>query len=158
MPLALFGSDISADTKEKMAKAITSSPSNATIAKRFGNGHQRPLMPFVQVDEATNLSDYVGADSWHFFRLTRLSHDFLHKPVSEWTSDESYLKGRALVCSLSVANDAAERGVKLAYDFLGKSKNEKKYQDVLQVVENQRKSMPNQRRKKVISKHWFLKF
>ena len=58
---------------------------------------------------------------------------------------------------LSVTNYAAERGVKLAHDYLESAKQEEMYQNVLQVVENQRKAVPNQRRrKKVLAKEWFL--
>ena len=61
-----------------------------------------------------------------------------------------------MVDSLSVVNDGAERGVKLAHDFLDAAKTNKNFQNILQVVENDRKSVPNQRKRKVQSKTWFL--
>ena len=40
--------------------------------------------------------------------------------------------------ALNVINDCAERGVKLSADFLSTTKTEKHYQNVLQVVEEDR--------------------
>ena len=45
---------------------------------------------------------------------------------------------------LQVKNDAAERGVKLGHAFLDRAKIEANYQNILQVVEYERKSKPNQ--------------
>ena len=59
--------------------------------------------------------------------------------------------------SLSVVNDGAERGVKLAYDFLDSSKKEENLQNVLQIVENDRNLIPNQRKRKLSSGRWSLK-
>ena len=42
-----------------------------------------------------------------------------------------------------VVNDAAERGVKLVQDFQEAAQKEKRNQNVLQVVENFRKLIPN---------------
>ena len=42
-------------------------------------------------------------------------------------------------------NDSAERGVKLASAFLSTSQIEEKYQSILQVVENDRKMLPDLR-------------
>ena len=53
------------------------------------------------------------------------------------------MQGKRVVNHLSVTNDAAERGVKLAHDYLESAKQEEMYQNVLQVVKNQRKAVPN---------------
>ena len=49
--------------------------------------------------------------------------------------------------TITVVNDAAERGVKLAQDFWENSKSEESYQNVIRVVELERKKQPNQRKK-----------
>ena len=64
---------------------------------------------------------------------------------------------RAKKDHLLVVNDAAERGVKLAYDFVDAAKSEGRYQNILQVVENSRAEKPDQRSKKTTAKRWFLK-
>lgn len=71
----------------------------------------------------------------------------MDRPVEEWAENDSYVKGKEIVDALRVSNDSAERGVKLAADFLQSSKNEDKYQQILQVVENDRKNVPDQRKR-----------
>ena len=36
------------------------------------------------------LSEFVGSDSWTFFRLLKIDHQFLRKPVEQWNNDQSY--------------------------------------------------------------------
>ena len=56
-----------------------------------------------------------------------------------------------------MVNDSAERGVKLAYDFLASSRKEQHYQNVLQVVEIDRAKIPNQRKRTSDGgKEWFM--
>ena len=66
------------------------------------------------------------------------------------------MKAEAVVKSMHVVNDAAERGVKLGSDFLDCAKIEEHYQDILQVAENDRHRVPNQRSRKAVSKSWYL--
>ena len=47
---------------------------------------------------------------------------------------------------LKVVNDSAERGVKLAADFLEAARSEGRFQDILQVVEKSRADTPDQRK------------
>ena len=96
-----------------------------------------------------------------FFKAMKFSGNFLRKPVADWPSDEEYKAVEQVVESMSVVNDSAERGVKLAHDFLGSSRKEGNLQNILQVVENERKRLPKQRKRKVEDengdKNWFLK-
>ena len=78
-------------------------------------------------------------------------------PVEDWEEEPSYKNGKSVVSHLCVVNDAAERGVKLCFDFLNAAKLEDGLQNVLQVVENCRSRLPNQRKRKLESKRWFLK-
>ena len=50
----------------------------------------------------------------------------------------------------------AERGVKLASNFLCGTKNKTCFQNILQVVENDRNATPNQRKPTKASENWFL--
>ena len=56
-----------------------------------------------------------------------------------------------------MVNDGAERGVKLAYDYIGSSKKEDNFQNILQTVESDRRLLPNQHKRKLTSKGWSLK-
>ena len=79
-------------------------------------------------------------------------------PVIEWEENEFYLNAKNVVKNFRIVNDSAERGVKLGNDFIDSAKLEDRYQNVLQVVENDRKRIPNQRNKNKISEPnvWFL--
>ena len=46
---------------------------------------------------------------------------------------------------MSVVNDAAKRGVKLASDFVSSSRNEDTFQESLQIIEEHRKHVQNQK-------------
>ena len=67
-------------------------------------------------------------------------------------SDPHFLHGRDVYSSFSVVNDAAERGVKLTGDLLSSARKEEVFQDVLQLVEKDRRDTPNQRNRKQKSK------
>jgi len=62
-----------------------------------------------------------------------------------------------VVSNLCVVNDSAERGVKLCHDFVNVSAKENRLQNILQVVENNRNDIPNQHKRKMESKSWFIK-
>lgn len=61
---------------------------------------------------------------------------------------EAYKSSLCNVGAVNVVNDAAERGVKLSSDYLSSAKTEKHYQNVLQLVEQDRKQKPNLRKRK----------
>ena len=103
------------------------------------------------------LGNFTGEDSLNFSRLLRIKTEFLEIPVNAWSSNPGFQYGKDIVSNLCVVNDAAERGVKLCNDFLDSSKCESDFQNVLQVVENSRARLPNQRKRKLESKKWFLK-
>ena len=77
-------------------------------------------------------------------------------PVEQWSQNADYKRAKVIVDALRVANDAAESGVKLSQDFRVAAKKEKRYQQILQVVENSRNTKPNQRKRKAVSKSWYL--
>ena len=79
------------------------------------------------------------------------------KPIKDWPLDDGYCKAKQIINILSVVNDGAERGVKLAYEFLDSSKKEENLQNVLQTVENDRSLIPNQRNRNLTSGRWSLK-
>ena len=78
-------------------------------------------------------------------------------PTKDWSSNSQFQAAKKVVASFSVVNDGAERGVKLTHDFLDVARKEDNLQNILQVVENDRHSLLNQRKRKIKSKCWFLK-
>ena len=115
--------------------------------KRYGSGFGKPGFP--ESAESYDISDYLGPDSIGFFTTLGLDYSFIENPVEEWETMESYQRALFCVKNLSVVNDGAERAVKLTSDFNATAKIEEKFQDILQVVELDRKMIPNQRKKHV---------
>ena len=155
--LGLFSSCVSDLMKARMAEKMISNEKKI-CSKRMGpSKYGKPCFPKLPAPEADfDLSDFMGEDSWSFFHILKLKSSFISLPVKEWPANCDFQEGKRVVDSLSVVNDGAERGVKLAHNFLDAAKTNKNFQNILQVVENDRKSVPNQRKRKVQSKTWFL--
>ena len=113
------------------------------------------MVPKMDVNDLTYL---IGEDSRVFFTILNLSSSFLREPVTEWHKNEDFLASKNVVSSLSVVNDSAERGVKLRSDFAGNAKKENKFQIIIQVVENIRNMLPNQRKRHLEPIRWYIKF
>ena len=156
IPMATFASGIPDSIKASIAKNIKESTS--TRVARFGTGYGKPIFPEIPKPISdVSLSDFVGPNSKNFFKITKIDMSFLDKPVEEWEHDEKYVEAKTIVANFSVVNDASERGVKLANDYLHSAKTETTYQSITQVVENHRNTVSNQRNRKIESKKWHLK-
>ena len=159
LPLCLFNTHMSDDDKSTVAKAIVSCPRSEGFTKRMGTGFGKPIFPEVNITTVASmeLENFVGPDCWQFFNITGIDDSFLYEPPSTWNSLESYKDTASKFQQLQVKNDAAERGVKLGHSFLERATIEKNYQNILQIVENNRKFNPNQRSKKSKDNdNWFL--
>ena len=158
VPVALFCDSVPDLTKEKIVNKLKRFDKKL-CSKRFGSGFGKPIFPKIPKDNVDNidLSTFVGEDSWSIFMLMKLDCGFLDIPAESWSSDDRYLQIRKIVCSFSVVNDAAERGVKLANDFNDGAQSEENLQKILQVVENDRNMIPNQWKRMKQSKCWHLK-
>ena len=97
----------------------------------------------------------MGNDSWMFFKILKLDSSFLPQPIDTWKKNPAFVDAKIIIDHNKVVNDAAERGVKLAQDFQRATPKEKRYQNVLQVVENSRKLIPDQRISKT-GQLWYL--
>ena len=82
--------------------------------------------------------------------------DYSLEEAETWEESDSYKKAKSAVSAMKVVNDAAERGMKLGSDFLDTARSEDIWQDTLQVTENDRKRVPDQRKPNIKSKQWFL--
>ena len=115
---------------------------------RFGAGWGKPKFPSFVINATTRLCDFVGKDSWFTIYRLLLDISFVSLPFTEWRSNEAYTACLVNVGAVNVINDGAERGVKLSYDFVDTARDDKHFQTVLQVVEQDRKAAPNLRRKR----------
>ena len=135
----------------------TAKSSKATY--RLGEEFGKPNV--VDVKSHTKLSNLINEDSCFFFKALKLDSqtDFLAKDVTEWDDNPYFIACHNVVRMLKVVNDAAERGVKLGYDYLPLAKGEERYQNVLQTVECSYKQCPDLRRKtKHNNSKWCLHF
>ena len=125
---------------------------------RYGEGFGKPKLPEISGSDISSddLSKFVGPASWLLFKCLKIDTSFLETPSSQWHQDPAFTRGMEIIENLSVTNDAAERGVKLSHDFMDSAKGEQTYQNILQVVENHRKNIPNQRKRNPNNKNWFL--
>lgn len=150
VPLALWSTKVPAETRKAIAaRMLTVKPdTDQTIPNnRFGTEFGKPKFP-TTITLSTTLDSLVGRDSWFLFHLLKLDSQFFTADVEIWPECASYRESLINIQSLNVVNDCAERGVKLSSDFLAASKREDHYQNVLQVVEQNRKNQPNLRKRK----------
>ena len=161
-PLSLFNNNLEDKQRQKIANKILSLKNYVTLneitSKRKGSGFGKPIFPMVPKMALNDLTDFIGEDSPVFFTILNINSSFLREPVTEWHKNEDFLASKNVVSSLSVVNNSAERGVKLCSDFVGTSKKENKFQDIIQVVENNRNMLPNQRKRHLEPIRWYIKF
>ena len=115
--------------------------------ERYGSWYGKPSFP--EDTDSYDISDYLGPDSLGFFITLGLDLDFLEESADTWENSDSYKDAKAAVKSLYVVNDAAERGVKISADFIDSARLEQRYQTILQVAENDRNIVPNQRKRHI---------
>ena len=72
---------------------------------------------------------------------------FLTEDVASWPASPTYQAAAVKVQAINVVNDCAEHGVKLSADVAAVAQDEKHYQNVLQVVEQDIKQLPNLRKR-----------
>lgn len=148
VPVALWSNKVSEDARRDLAdKLLAMKPDAALLSpqQRFGTGFGKPRFP-TSITLTTTLADLVTPDSWYVFHLLQLDPQFLTEDVATWPSSVAYQSSLINLRALNVVNDCAERGVKLSSDFLSSAKGEEHYQNVLQVVEQDRKRQQNIRR------------
>lgn len=158
VPLALFSSLVPLVERQALGdgllKVQPASPLQSP-QNRFGSGWGKPQFPSL-INLSTQLCDLVDVDSWFTVFRLQIDSSFLHLPVTEWDTNDAYMYSAENVKAINVVNDAAERGVKLATDFVDTARSDKHFQNILQVVENDRKNNPNLRAvKKNWTKNWY---
>ena len=69
LPLCLFGTHLSDETKSEVAEAILQSKQDDRFVNRGGSGLGKPRFPQFNMSEVVNmkLKDFLGSGSWIFF-------------------------------------------------------------------------------------------
>ena len=148
--LALFGKVVPATERRALADALlTIKPDNMLLApkNRFCTGFGKPR--FQDITTSTKLADLVGEDSWFTICLLKLDVSFLDVEIETWDRNACFIRSQCIIDNLNVVNDCAERGVKLCSDFVSVARGEEHFRNVLQVIEHDRKTMPNLRNKRI---------
>ena len=152
VPLALFSENVPEQVRRELAeKLLDVQPDTLPHfpQHRFGTEFGKPQFP--QIDQTTTLAGLAGPDSWFLFNQLRLDAAFLQLAVADWASSAAYQQCVRHIKAINVTNDCAERGVKLSADYLASARSEQHLQNVLQVVEGDRKRAPNLRSRKRIA-------
>ena len=148
LPLALFSDKVPAAEKRALADRIVEhKPDDLPMrapTERFGTGFGKPKFPALS--PSVRLADLVNADCWFGLQLLHIDPAFLSLDVEDWATTEAFQARLANVQAINTVNDCAERGVKLASDFVVSAKSELHLQNVLQAVEHDRCVRPNLRR------------
>jgi len=150
IPLALWSSKVPDTERRATADSLlTVTPETALLApqNRFGTGFGKPKFP-ATVTLTTTLADFASIDSWYTFTLLQLNAEFMTEEVASWLNSAAYQASLGNLQSLNVVSNCAERGVRLSSDFLASVRGEEHYQNVLQVVEQDRREQPNLRKRK----------
>ena len=81
-PLVLFSEQATDSEKENIVKVMQQNPQKDDIDNRHGAGFGKPCFP--DVDQITyDLSQFVGSDSWQFFKILDIDSSFMSKKVED---------------------------------------------------------------------------
>ena len=122
VPLAFFSSQVPGKVKQDMAKRLKKYSQPQTML------HQE--MPETCSFTSKTLVNFIGCDSWTFFKLYEIEPTFLTKPEKYWHLDDTFLSLQRLTAGLKVVNDNAERvlGLVTQYHTNRVTKNEEQKQ------------------------------
>ena len=153
--ICLFDDRLSIRVKESIVMKIIPYLNLETNLElnRHGEGFGKPVMPTITRD--TTLSQLVGEGSIFIFKALNINTDFLFKSASTWNTLDLYNRDKNKLVNLKCVNDLAERGIKLSCDFKNSARQEDNFQNILQAVECNRKSVKNIRSRKGEMK-WIL--
>ena len=131
--LALFSDKTKDTVKEKMRLAI--------IRHNKKPSHSEQQQPQCSSFTNKNLWDFVGPDTYTFFKLLNLNPNLLNENVSKWSSSAYFKHHIDVIRNLSVVNDISERALGMATYLHGQTmpKNEIDLQAQFIVVDELRK-------------------
>ena len=145
IPLSLFSEIVPAQERQALAhRLLELKPDQAVITpcNQHSTDFGKPRFP-ENVSQNTTLADVAGKNSWFTMNILQIDDQFLtDNNVDAWLQSQAYQSSLRNILAINVVNDSAERGVKLSPDFLPAVHSEKHYQNVLQVVEQDRKRLP----------------
>lgn len=141
IPLSLFSTKMSVMEKREMVEAM----------KHCQHESNRRCIKLESTDDVQNkeLWELVNSSSTSSLRALHVDVDFLfNNDPDTWMDSLSFQHSRAIINSLKVVNDAAERSISLMSAFNESlTKTEVEMQRLIQVVEDHRKRVPDSRKR-----------
>ena len=151
--LAFFDSSVPEDVKQKMRAALDK-PGWEEPNKRF-SVKPEDLKTIILND----LAFFVSQKSLSFFERFSISTDFLSVDVACWKTPASFPEGLAIVKSIQVINDVAERAAALSQDFKNILTESEVQRGNMLLVSEHRRLFPDFRKAtlaKNFMQKWFL--
>ena len=138
MFFSLFRKKVLDDIKAMMAGRLLS----------FEKPEARMNLPeYPTMTEGSELWDFVQPHSWDFFTILRVKADWLTWPLDNREESEDFRKARQFVTTVKVVNDAAERGIKLASDYVQSLTKDSNLRDkIFQTVEFHRREKADKKK------------
>lgn len=135
--LSFFDENVSLEEKRQLRNTLLSQspPDESTITDRL-------IIPQSQMISLKdwNLHDFITENTINFLDRFEISKEFLRKDPSEWPNRADYKEAQALLSTLEVVNDNAERSVKLMENVnKTMTKNESMMQSKLLTITEYRK-------------------
>lgn len=142
VPLCLFSKQVADETKRLIV---------AQLKIQKDDWKERHIRDHLDL-ENKELYDLIKPSSYSALRSLRLRMGFLFEAdPTEWATLPEYVEAKLYVDSIKVVNDTAERSLGLMSHFNESvTKNETEMQRLIQVVENNRKKIPNAKKKTLI--------
>ncbi|XP_050525397.1 uncharacterized protein LOC126907777 [Daktulosphaira vitifoliae] len=84
------------------------------------NPSKRFILSSSHIDKSFSektVASFLSKSSMKFFKRFDINTNFLNLDPSNWNTDNFYLHGKEIVCSLKVVNDSADKAVKVMEDF-----------------------------------------
>lgn len=143
--LAIFDDNLCDNIRKAMIDRLLEFPHQQTFPPKKITFPISVFQDQDPIDLSYSLVACIGQRSWLLFSLLDKKEeqlDWMFAPVNCWDKMSGYKKIAAVVNSLEVVNDCAERVVKLTSDFINVTKDPVQLESVLQVTESYRNKMP----------------
>lgn len=136
--LSLFSEKVDAKIKNRMFERMTQLDNGEWIQRNY-------KMTFEKEVFKKELFELVGPSSMTVLKSFTINIDFMfHTNANQWKDLQDYKTAKEIFDSFKVVTDTAERALKMMTDFNDSlTTNEEGKQNVIQVVEDNRKRIPN---------------
>ena len=139
--MSLFSDESSFSDKEEIAQKLLVFEKPKEF-KSFSYS-EKDLKVTTEDIQTKHLKDLVSNNSWFLFQVFgEFGHDWLNKSPLTWKANENYVQMQKKIKNIVCINDACERGIKIAKDYINISRIENRFQDAILCYKNHRELHP----------------